>query len=166
MILTKASQGIGHAVVLDATLQADAIAKCDADDGLHIRLPNDHQLWLLDKNPGAPLAVFIPLGEDFLLRAAGAVRFHRLLAERLASSLPPAQRLTPQQRTRLIQMLRALDGRSSDATYREIASVIFGPSATTEKGWKTHPVRGRTIRLVNDAITMVNRGYLKLLRGR
>jgi hypothetical protein len=166
VILTKASQGIGQGVVLDATLQAEAIAKCDADDGLHLRLPNDHQLWLIEKNPGTPLAVVIPFDQDFLMRAAGAVRFHRLLAERNAGSPPRAQRLTTQQRTRLIQMLRALDGRSSDATYREIASVIFGPSVTIEKGWKSHPVRGRTIRLVNDAITMVNRGYLKLLRGR
>jgi hypothetical protein len=79
---------------------------------------------------------------------------------------PVDMRLTAQHRTRLIQMLRALDGRLSDATYREIASYIFGPGPPRETGWKTHPVRAQTIRLVKNAITIVNRGYLKLLRGR
>jgi hypothetical protein len=63
-------------------------------------------------------------------------------------------------------MLVALDGRFSRASYREIASILFGDSVTSEKGWKTHPIRGKTIRLVNEAMKMVNRGYLKLLRGR
>jgi hypothetical protein len=74
--------------------------------------------------------------------------------------------LTAQQRKRLIFMLLALDGHLSKASYREIASALFGTSVTKDKGWKTHPVRARTIRLVNDAIKMVNKGYLKLLRGR
>jgi hypothetical protein len=63
-------------------------------------------------------------------------------------------------------MLLALGGHLSQASYREIASALFDSSVASEKGWKTHPIRARTIRLVHDAIKMVNRGYLKLLKGR
>jgi hypothetical protein len=166
VILTHAPAGFANAVSLDPALLATAIAQSDRVDGLHLRLPGDHQLWLPDKNPDQPLAVVIPLDDDLPLRAAGAVRLHHMLKANKASPVPQSQVLTAQQRQRLIQMLVALDGRCSQASYREIASVLFGDSATSEKGWKTHPIRARTIRLVNDAMKMVNRGYLKLLRGR
>ena len=112
------------------------------------------------------MAVVIPLDDDFLLRVAGALRFRRLMKENNAGPPPRALQLTPRHRKRLIQMLRALDGHLSDATYREIASVIFGPKVVRETGWKTLPVRAQTIRLVKDAIAMMNRGYLQFLRGR
>jgi len=63
-------------------------------------------------------------------------------------------------------MLRALNGKRSNATYREIAAALFGLQITTQTGWKTHPIRGKTIRLVKDAVSMTNLGYLRLLRGR
>jgi hypothetical protein len=107
-----------------------------------------------------------PLDDNLPLRAAGALRLHRLLTANKAGSARRSQALTAQQRQRLIQILVALDGRLSRARYREIASALFGDGVTSEKGWKTHPIRARTIRLVNDAIKMVNRGYLKLLTGR
>jgi hypothetical protein len=106
------------------------------------------------------------LDGDLPLRIAGALRLHRLITAKNAGPIPQSQALTAQQRKRLIQMLLALDGHFSQASYREIASALFDPSVTTEKGWKTHPIRARTIRLVNDAIKMVNLGYLKLLRAR
>ncbi len=165
-ILTQAPASFTNAASLDTALLANAIASSDRPDGLHIRLPGDHQLWLLDKHPDQPLAIVIPLDDDLPLRAAGALRLHRLITAYKIERVPQSQTLTAQQRKRLIQMLRALDGHLSQATYREIASALFGSSVTSEKGWKTHPIRGKTIRLVNDAIRMVNRGYLKLLRGR
>ncbi len=166
VILTPAPAGFANAASLDPALLATATAQSDRADGLHIRLPGDHQVWLPDKDPNQPLAVVIPLDDDLPLRVAGAVRLHRLLTVDKAGPAPQSQALTAQQRQRLIQMLVALDGRLSQASYREIASVLFGGSLTSEKGWKTHPIRGRTIRLVNHAMKMVNRGYLKLLRMR
>jgi hypothetical protein len=166
VMLTAAPKGTGPSIALDPTLQAEAIAQWEADDGLHLRLPGGHQLWLLDKSPGTPLAVIIPLDENFVLRAAGAVSFRRFLVDRKASSAPRAQHLTPQQRARLVQMLRGLDGSSADASYREIASVLFGPDVTSDTGWKTHPIRAKTIRLVKDGFLMMNRGYLQLLQRR
>jgi hypothetical protein len=164
VILTDAPATFANAASLDPALLATAIAQFDRADGLHLRLPGNHQLWLPNKNPGQPLAVVIPLDDDLPLRAAGAVRLHRLLTAHRADPVPQSQGLTAQQRQRLIQMLVALDGRCSQASYREIASVLFGDRVTSEKGW--NPIRARTIRLVNDAMKMVNRGYLKLLRGR
>jgi hypothetical protein len=73
--------------------------------------------------------------------------------------------LTKRHRVRLVMMLRALDMRRANITYREIAATLFGAKAVSEPGWKTLPVRGRTIRLVEDANIMVDGGYLKLLRG-
>jgi len=73
--------------------------------------------------------------------------------------------LTKRHRIRLVLMLRALDMRRTNASYREIAVTLFGEKAASEPGWKTLPVRGRTIRLVEDANIMVDGGYLKLLRG-
>jgi hypothetical protein len=166
VILTHAPAGFANAASLDPALLATAIVQSDRADGLHLRLPGDHQLWLPDKNPDQPLAVVIPLDDDLPLRAAGAVRLHWLMTARKTAHIPQSQPLTVQQRARLIWMLRALDGHLSQASYREIASVLFGPSAMNEKGWKTHAIRAKTIRLVTDAVKMVNRGYFKLLRGR
>jgi hypothetical protein len=164
VILTRAPWGFEKAASLDPALLENA--QCESADGVHFRLPGDHQIWLPEAHPDQPLAVIIPLDGDLPLRIAGALRLHRLITAKNAGPIPQSQALTAQQRKRLIQMLLALDGHFSQASYREIASALFDPSVTTEKGWKTHPIRARTIRLVNDAIKMVNRGYLKLLRGR
>ena len=166
VILTPAPANFGNAASLDPAVLAVAATKSDGADGLHIRLPGDYQIWLLDKRPDQPLAVVIPLDEDFSLRAAGALRLHRWMTAKKIGPIPQSQSLTAQKRERLIQMLLAVDGRRSLASYREIASALFGKTVAIEKGWKTHPIRARTIRLVNDAMKMVNRGYLKLLRGR
>ncbi len=152
--------------LLSTELLAGAVAHHQSHDGLHILLPGGHHIWLLEHSAGQPMAAVIPLDDDFLLRVAGALRLRRHLDGEPAGPMPRPLQLTPRHRKRLIQMLHALDGRLSDATYREIAEVIFGPKAVREPGWKTLPVRAQTIRLVKDAIAMMNRGYLQFLRGR
>jgi len=145
---------------------ATAVTQSEDADGLHIRLAGDLQLSLLDKRPDQPLAVVLPLDDDLPVRAVSAVRLHRLITNKKVGQPPNSYMLTAQQRKRLSLMLNALDGHISQASYREIASALFDSSVAREKGWKTHPIRARTIRLVQDAMKMVNRGYLKLLRGR
>jgi hypothetical protein len=166
VVLSKAPDGFQQTKALRQSILSKAVAITKAADGVHALLPWGQQLCQLDGDDEAPSAIVIPLDEDFLLRIAAAIRFNRMIALGSGEPTPEDARLTAQHRTRLIQMLRALDGRLSDATYREIASYIFGPGPAHEKGWKTHPVRAQTIRLVKDAIKIVNRGYLKLLRGR
>ena len=112
-----------------------------------------------------PLAVVIPLDEDFTFRVAGAQRFRRWLKHRPSGQPPRSMLLTKRHRDRLVLMLRALDMRRANLSYREIAATLFGEKAASERGWKTLPVRGRTIRLVQDATAMMDGGYLNLLRG-
>ncbi len=152
--------------LLSTELLAGAVAHHQGHDGLHILLPGGHHIWLLEHSAGQPMAAVIPLDDDFLLRVAGALRLRRHLKGEPTGPMPRPLQLTSRHRKRLIQMLHALDGRLSDATYREIAEVIFGQKAVREPGWKTLPVRAQTIRLVKDAIAMMNRGYLQFLRGR
>ena len=166
VILTQAPAGFARAASLDNALLAAAITQSEIADGHHIRLPGDHQLWLLNSSPDQPLAAVIPLDDDLLIRAAGALRLHQLITAQKIAPIPRSQSVSSQQRSRAIQMLLALDGHFSQASYREIASALFDTGLATDKSWKTHPIRGRTIRLVNDAMKIMNRGYLKLLHGR
>jgi hypothetical protein len=166
VLLSNAPNGFQQTKALRRSILSKAVASTKAADGVHALLPWGQQVWQLNKDTEAPSAIVIPLDDDFLLRIAAAIRFNRMIAGECGQASAEDTRLTAQHRRRLIQMLRALDGRLSDATYREIASYIFGPDPARETGWKTHPVRAQTIRLVKDAIKIVNRGYLKLLRGR
>lgn len=126
----------------------------------------DHHLVVGAIDPAQPLAVLLPLDDNFHIRAEAALRFQRRLFGRAPGPLPRALTLTPRRRLRLVRMVRALDGRSADATYREIAGVLFDTPRQSATEWKTSSIRAQTIRLVKDAETMVRGGYLRLLAGR
>ncbi|MEP9357096.1 DUF2285 domain-containing protein [Xanthobacter sp. KR7-65] len=148
-----------HLDLEHATLHAqDAVVLAD-DDG-------DHHLIVGAINPAQPLAVLLPLDDSFHIRAEAAMRFQRRLFGRAAGPLPRALTLTPRYRLRLVRMVRALDGQSSGATYREIAGALFDMPSQSATEWKTSPIRAQTIRLVKDAQTMMRGGYLRLLAGR
>lgn len=125
----------------------------------------DHHFVAGAIDPAQPLAVLLPLDDNFHIRAQAALRFQRRLLGRAAGPLPRALTLTPRHRLRLVRMVRALDGRSSGATYREIAAVLFEAHQRSATEWKTSSIRAQTIRLVKDAETMVRGGYLRLLAG-
>lgn len=125
-----------------------------------------HHLVLGAADAAQPLAVLLPLDSSFRIRAEAALRFHRLIAGRATGPPPRALELTPRHRLRLVRMVRALDGRMSGATYREIASVLFGAQRLPAAEWKTSSIRAQTIRLVRDAQALMRGGYLKLLAGR
>jgi hypothetical protein len=126
----------------------------------------DHHLVVGAIDPAEPLAVLLPLDDNFHIRAEAALRFQRRLFGRAAGPLPRALTLTPRHRLRLVRMVRALDGRSAGATYREIAGVLFDTPWQSATEWKTSSIRAQTIRLVKDAQTMMHGGYLRLLAGR
>ena len=108
-----------------------------------------------------PPAVLLPLDQFFENRATAAIRLWRGLAGRNPGPNPAA--LPKTRRDRLILALRALDGRLADATYREIASVLFGEAGVSDRGWKSHDLRDRTIRLVRFGLGMMRSGYRRLL---
>jgi hypothetical protein len=115
----------------------------------------------LDESGIAPSAVLLPLDQFFESRATAAIRLWRGLAGRNPG--PNPAELTKARRDRLILALRALDGRLADATYREIASVLFGEAGLSDRGWKSHDLRDRTIRLVRFGLGMMRSGYRRLL---
>jgi hypothetical protein len=110
-----------------------------------------------------PVAAVIPLDSDFPARADAALRLWRFATGRLRRR--PPDRLTLQRRQRLVLTLRALDGRLDGEPYREIAQALFGATRVpTGVGWKTHDLRDRTIRLARAGVTLMQGGYLELLR--
>ncbi len=108
-----------------------------------------------------PLTILSPLdhGARARYRAMG-----RLLDFLEGREMGADSRLTPQKRHRLKSMLRAVDGRTNGASYREIAESLFGARRVASEPWKTSPLRDTTIRLVRDGLAMVAGGYLDLLR--
>lgn len=73
---------------------------------------------------------------------------------------------TRQRCDRLVLMLRALDGHLAEASYREIARVLFGIQRLERESWKTSSLRDQTIRLVKGGLALMRAGYRRLLRGR
>jgi hypothetical protein len=62
--------------------------------------------------------------------------------------------------------LRALDARVEGNSYRTIAEGLFGAKRITERAWKTHDLRNRTIRLVQSGFALTRGGYRALLAKR
>ncbi|MGY4473560.1 DUF2285 domain-containing protein [Bradyrhizobium sp. USDA 3364] len=48
-------------------------------------------------------------------------------------------------------------------SYRTIAEGLFGKSRMPDRGWKTHDLRSRTIRLVRMGLHLMRGGYRDLL---
>jgi Uncharacterized conserved protein (DUF2285) len=168
VIIAPSPRGFRSTAKRDAFAISRTLADRANRDGRHLILDDpdgDHRLWLLPRADKETPVVVIPLDADFADRVAGASRFRRWLNGKPSGAPPRALRLTERHRVRLVLMLRAFDMRAGNATYREIAAALFGNEIAAEHGWKTLPVRGRTIRLVQDATEMIGGGYLKLLRG-
>jgi hypothetical protein len=108
-----------------------------------------------------PLSILSPLDDGARARHRAMGRLLDFLEGR---EIGADSRLTPQKRHRFKSMLRAVDGRSNGASYRQIAESLFGARRVASEPWKTSPLRDTTIRLVRDGLTMVAGGYLDLLR--
>jgi hypothetical protein len=125
------------------------------------------RLHLVEDQGNTP-CVLLPLDRLFEVRAAAALRLWRGLAGRPPGRDPAT--LPAARRERLVLALRALDGRLDEANYREIAEAFFGAARLPERGWKTHDLRDRTVRLVQLGVAMMRGGYRRLLlypfRGR
>lgn len=106
-------------------------------------------------------AVLLPLDQLFEVRMVAALRLWRSLNGRNPGRDSAA--LSKARRDRLILGLRALDGRSDGASYREIAASLFGLTEEIERSWKTHDLRDRTIRLVRFGSRIMKGGYRQLL---
>lgn len=142
-----------------------------AEDGLErlIELQGRlHRLHLVDDPGDETACVLLPLDRLFELRAAAALRLWRALTSRALGR--DAATLPAPRRDRLVLALRALDARLDKASYREIAAALFGAARLPERGWKTHDLRDRTVRLTRLGFATMQGGYRRLLlypfRGR
>lgn len=137
-----------------------------ATDGWHVvlRIQGErHYLWLKQApQSGAFYSAELPFDADFEIRAYASHRLWRAINGHPPG--PPYHQLSPQQRERLTLALRALDGYMDGASYRVIAEVLFGKQRLPGRGWKTHDLRSRTIRLVQAGRSLVRGGYRALLR--
>ncbi|WP_456659828.1 DUF2285 domain-containing protein [Bradyrhizobium sp. JR3.5] len=137
-----------------------------APDGWHAIVPfggAKHRLWL-SKLPssGSPVAVDLPLDRNFDIRLQAAHRFWLALEHRPLG--PPPLALSILRRQRLTLALRAVDGWLEGNSYRKIAQGLFGALRIPDRGWKTHDLRSRTIRLVQTGLRLMRGGYRALLR--
>jgi len=137
-----------------------------AADGWHAVVPlggAKHRLWLRElPASGSLFAVELQLDSNFDVRSKAAHRFWSALEGRPLG--PPLLPLASQRRQRLILAMRALDGWLEGNNYREIAAGLFGRHRIPDRGWKTHDLRNRVIRLVQTGRSMMRGGYRALLR--
>jgi hypothetical protein len=139
-----------------------------ASDGWHAIVPLGgarHRLWLPElPAEGSRLAVELALDSNFDIRLRTAHRFRSALENRPLG--PPALWMTAQQRQRMIDSARAVDGWLEGHSYREIADVLFRTRRSSRRSWKTDDLRSRTIRLVQNGLALMRGGYRALLRAR
>jgi hypothetical protein len=149
-------------------LSLDPVIAEEGPERLIERRGNLFRLHIVEVLEGQTPCAVLPLDRLFAIRASAALRLWRGLTGRLPGHDPAA--LPATRCDRLVLALRALDGRLDQASYRDIAEAIFSPGRVPERGWKTHDLRDRTIRLARLGDAMMQGGYRRLLlypfRGR
>lgn len=151
---------------LSAALDVDSSRRDETGEYFQYDLGNGQSLHLVrlaSVDGTRPLAAVIPLDADGLDRAEAVLRLIKALNNR---AVPADARLTAQQLRRARHMLQAVDGRTSGASYREIAEAIFGVMRVADQPWKTSALRDTVKDLVRDGLAMIQGGYRQLLRHR
>jgi hypothetical protein len=121
-------------------------------------------VFTADATTTTSAAAVVPFEADFVERADAAVRLWQALNGKPPRA--PREALTQQRRERLTLMLRALDAHLGSQPYRAIALGLFGSERIPAgPAWKTHELRGRTIRMVRTGVILMQGGYLHLLHG-
>lgn len=137
-----------------------------ASDGIYMAFgagPLRIHALVMDQITTAALpAALVPFDADVIERLRATDRLWHTVNGRRA----PDRRLTPQRRKRIGQMLRAVDGRTSNASYRQIAEAVFGADRVQSELWHESSLRYATLRLVRDGSALIAGGYRDLLRRR
>jgi hypothetical protein len=128
----------------------------------------DLHIWLPDADAAPPLAVIVPPDSVAELRLDVASRFVRRLQDHRTELLPRALQLTAQQRARLIQLLHAHDVHEAGGGPRDVSAEVAGSKQAGLPAieWKDSAARRLANRLIQDALALVDGGYLRLLRGK
>lgn len=170
LILEPAPPGFEIATALDPSALSPALSErtdadgrefvaTDASGELHIRAQDDQAM----RRP----AVLLPLDSMFDLRLDVALRLARRLRGQRVNFLPTALRLTSFQKQRLVQLLHAFDVHDAGGGPRDVAAEVLTSdhARLPSVEWKDSHARRKANRLIHDSIALVERGYLKLLRG-
>lgn len=170
LILKPAPDGFDHLTSLDPAQLGSVVADETDDEGrelvvvdgsgeLHLRLPGDQT--------GTHSAILLPPDISYELRLDVALRFVRRLRGQRVKLLPAALRLTSLQRQRLIQLLHAFDVHDAGGGPRDVAEIILQSdhARLPSVEWKDSHARRAANRLIHDSVALVERGYLKFLRG-
>ena len=170
LLLDAAPSGFAP-VALDPSQLGSIVADRTDDEGrevvivdgsgeLHIRLSSD----LAARRP----MILLPIGVASVdLRLDVASRFIRRLSGQTIGLLPRALRLTTQRKHRLVQLLHAFDIHDMGGGPRDVAEKILRSEQAQLPSveWKDSHARRSANRLIHDSIALVERGYLKFLRG-
>lgn len=136
------------------------VVVADGTGELHIRLCNDRAV----SRP----AIILPIGSTAIdLRVDVASRFVRRLRGQTIGLLPQALRLSVMRKRRLIQLLQTYDILDTGGGPRDVAETVLRSeqAGLPSVEWKDSHSRRAANRLIHDAIALVQRGYLKFLRG-
>ncbi|WP_225129095.1 DUF2285 domain-containing protein [Bradyrhizobium sp. IC3123] len=149
----------GQSLLEPSDTDARELVIADASGELHVHLH--------DEQAARRPAVLVPLDSMGELRADVALHFARRLAGRRTGLLPAALRLTSFQKRRLTQLLHAFDVHDLGGGPREVAAKVLASDHAQRRSveWKDSHARRKANRLIHDSIALVERGYLKLLRG-
>ncbi len=169
LLLTAAASGFATASFSAASIgpvfddRADAesreIAIRDSSGELYVSLRHDEA--------GSRPAILLPLDDMIEPRLDVAVSLVRRLCQKHVDLLPASLRLTPLQKARLIQLLHTFDILRDGGAPRDVASEVLNSDQARLPSveWKDSAARRKATRLIQDAKVLVERGYLKLLRG-
>lgn len=170
LILEPAPAGFDTTTSLDrSTFGPSLIEQTDAD-GRELVIADESgelHIRLQDEKAARRPAVLVPLDSTFELRLDVALRFARRLSGQRIALLPAALQLTSFQKRRLIQLLHAFDVHESGGGPRDVAAEVLNSvhAQLPSVEWKDSHARRKANRLIHDSIALVERGYLKLLRG-
>ena len=129
------------------------------------------RLCIDNSQPNAGLNCVIHTDSLIDVRIAALQWFHHSIRGSSSLSGPNCLFPTPFQRNRLNLMLRILDYLADNAgnpnPIRELGQLIVYPRTrfASAAEWKASSERRRTLRLVNEAKSLVNGGYRALLKG-
>jgi len=151
---------LGSIVVDRADDEGREVVVLDGSGELHIRLQNEVAVM-------RPMILLPVGGASIDLRLEVASRFVRRLRGQAIGLLPQALRLTMQRKRRLVQLLHAFDIHDTGGGSRDVAARVLRSKQAQFPSveWKDTHARRAANRLIHDSIALVERGYLKLLRG-
>ncbi|KUM24446.1 hypothetical protein AU467_30080 [Mesorhizobium loti] len=170
LILTSAPAGFDLGVAFDPAALGPVLAERADANGRELVIRDtsgEVHIWLLDEGAARHPSVILPRDGAFRLRLDLASRFVRRLLGQRVGLLPPKLRLTDFQRHRYIQLLRAADLAEEGGGPRDVAAQILRSQQAELPAieFKDSAARKQAERLIKQALELVNRGYLKLLRG-